>query len=190
MTASLPDIRLRAMEPEDLDFLYEIENDKDVWDVGATNVPYSRYTLYEYMSSSKNDIYADRQVRLIIEDSGSNRMVGMVDMTGFDPRHMRAEIGVVIQKAQRRKGYATAALAKVTSHAFTALGLHQLYAIVAEDNLPSLRLFESCGFTRAARLDDWLRLGGEYKAACLLTKRQNISVPTADSPKGRHYPAL
>ena len=32
-------VRLRAMEPEDLDFLYAMENDKEVWDVGCTNVP-------------------------------------------------------------------------------------------------------------------------------------------------------
>ena len=35
-------VRLRAMEPEDLDALYRIENDRDVWDVGENNVPYSR----------------------------------------------------------------------------------------------------------------------------------------------------
>ena len=40
-------VRLRAMEPEDLDFLYAMENDKEVWDVGCTNVPYSRYVLHD-----------------------------------------------------------------------------------------------------------------------------------------------
>ena len=33
-------IRLRAMEPEDLDVLYQIENNQKLWDVGTTNVPY------------------------------------------------------------------------------------------------------------------------------------------------------
>jgi diamine N-acetyltransferase len=40
-------IKLRAIEPEDLDLLYRIENDADLWAVGATNVPYSRYTLHD-----------------------------------------------------------------------------------------------------------------------------------------------
>ena len=35
----LPRIRLRALEPEDLDVLYGIENDHSLWSVGATNVP-------------------------------------------------------------------------------------------------------------------------------------------------------
>ena len=44
---TLPAIRLRAIEPEDLDLLYQIENDSSLWDVGTTNVPYSRYTLHD-----------------------------------------------------------------------------------------------------------------------------------------------
>ena len=56
----LPDIRLRAIEPEDLDLLYQIENDRSLWNVGATNVPYSRYTLHDYIATSNDDIYAVR----------------------------------------------------------------------------------------------------------------------------------
>lgn len=168
MTAnSLPHIRLRAMEPDDLDSLYEMENDTEVWNIGSTNVPYSRYTLYEYMAGAKNDIYADRQVRLIIENSGKS-VVGMVDITSFDPRHMRAEVGIVIKKAQRHKGYAQAALAQAVSHAFTVLSLHQLYAVVAEDNEASLKLLSGCGFTRTATLNDWLCRAGTYKKAFVM----------------------
>ena len=39
---TIPSIRLRAIEPEDLDLLYLIENDTRLWNVGTTNVPYSR----------------------------------------------------------------------------------------------------------------------------------------------------
>ena len=59
-------VSLRAMEPEDLDVLYRIENDTKLWNVGCTNVPYSRFTLHNYIADCKNDIYADRQLRLII----------------------------------------------------------------------------------------------------------------------------
>ena len=43
----LPAVRLRALEPEDLDFLYRIENDEALWDCGTTNLPYSRQVLME-----------------------------------------------------------------------------------------------------------------------------------------------
>lgn len=35
----LPVITLRAMEPEDLEVLYTIENDRSLWDMGTSNVP-------------------------------------------------------------------------------------------------------------------------------------------------------
>ena len=63
-----PHVRLRAIEPEDLDLLYQIENNQQLWNVGATNVPYSRYTLHDYIASSSDDIFSDRQVRLIVEN--------------------------------------------------------------------------------------------------------------------------
>ena len=33
---SKPSVRLRAMEPEDLDTLYQMENDVEIWNVGTT----------------------------------------------------------------------------------------------------------------------------------------------------------
>ena len=104
MTSILPTIHLRAIEPEDLDVLYTIENDTKVWNVSTTNVPYSRYVLYDYVANAKNDIYADKQVRMMIEDEHHN-VVGIVDIINFDPKNMRAEVGIVIKQDYRNKGY-------------------------------------------------------------------------------------
>ena len=52
-------ISLRALEPEDLDLIYRIENDPDFWRHGSTTVPYSRYALRQYMESAQNDLFAD-----------------------------------------------------------------------------------------------------------------------------------
>ena len=71
----LPAISLRALEPEDLDLLYRIENDDALWGVGITNVPYSRFLLHEFLSSSTGDIYTDKQVRLVIENESHQTVV-------------------------------------------------------------------------------------------------------------------
>ncbi len=76
------------MEPEDLDVLYQIENDPGTWCVGVVNVPYSRYLLHDYIANATGDIYADKQVRLMIENV-EGACVGMVDLVNFDPRHSR-----------------------------------------------------------------------------------------------------
>ena len=38
-------VRLRAMEPEDLEIMYAMENDPQTWDVTNFSVPYSKYVL-------------------------------------------------------------------------------------------------------------------------------------------------
>ena len=68
MITSDKEVRLRALEPEDLELLYHIENDRQLWDVGTTNVPYSRYVLHDYIANASGNIYNDGEVRLIIEN--------------------------------------------------------------------------------------------------------------------------
>ena len=67
MMFAADNIRLRALEPEDLEWLYSVENDEELWQWGSSNVPYSRYTLKTYIAESRHDIYADGQLRLVIE---------------------------------------------------------------------------------------------------------------------------
>ncbi|MBF1515787.1 MAG: GNAT family N-acetyltransferase, partial [Prevotella pallens] len=98
-------VYLRAMEPEDLDFLYEIENNERIWDISATNVPYSHYVLRNYIANAKNDFFADNQVRLIIENNAKQN-IGILDLVNYDPQHQRAELGIVLLEEYQGKGYA------------------------------------------------------------------------------------
>lgn len=162
-------IHLRALEPEDLDVLYRIENDRELWQAGTTNVPYSRYVLHDYIANTSNDIYADRQLRLMIEDDNA-RVVGIVDLVNFDPRHLRAEIGLVIQPSCRRQGYASAVVTELCRYATEVLHLHQLYVIIAQKNVAAVQLFVKAGFSNSAVLHDWLYEGREYDDAVLMQK--------------------
>lgn len=157
-------VKLRAMEPEDLDFLYNMENDHEVWNVGNTNVPYSRYVLHDYIANATNDIYHDGQVRLIVENE-EGKTVGMADVFDFNAQHRRAEISIVINRNYRQRGYAEAAITQIAEYSRRTLHLFQLYAIVAENNIPSLRLFEKTGFKHAATLEKWLFDGEKYENA-------------------------
>ena len=166
---STPQIRLRAMEPEDLDFLYGLENSREVWDVGNTNVPYSRYVLHDYIANASNDIYRDGQVRMIVENS-VGMVVGIVDVFDFNAQHRRAEVSIVVKKECRRKGYGSAVLAEVIDYSRRTLHLRQLYAIVAATNEASLAVFTKCGFGGENTLKDWLFDGSKYVDARLLQK--------------------
>lgn len=160
-------ISLRAIEPEDLDLLYRIENDVELWNVGTSNVPYSRYLLHEYVANSKNDIYTDRQVRMMVENEEGD-VIGVVDLVSFDPANQRAEVGLIILNSYRHQGYGTAVLGKIADYALRILHLHQLYAYVDIQNEASLRVFEKAGYQIAAEIKDWLFDGQKYRNSVLL----------------------
>ena len=162
-------VRLRAMEPEDLEMLYTIENDPELWGVGCTNVPYSRYVLHDYIAQSSGDIYTDRQVRLIIEDH-QQEIIGVADLLNFDPKHRRAEVGIVIIGKRRRQGNASDALAALHDYAREVLHIHQLYAFIAADNEPSLALFRKFDYHISQPLADWLYDGKAYHPAFIVQK--------------------
>ena len=65
-------IHLRALEPEDLDFLYTIENNESFWEVSSTQTPFSRFILEQYIVNSHQDIFEAKQLRLIIVDNITN----------------------------------------------------------------------------------------------------------------------
>lgn len=162
-------IVLRAMEPEDLDMLYRIENDHNLWNVSVTNVPYSRYTLHNYIASSVGDIYKDGQVRLMVEN-GEGAVVGIVDIVDFCPVHQRAEVGIVIADSFRRRGYASGALKRVAEYSLQVLHLHQLYAVVDAGNAASVALFTKMGYKATAHLTHWLYDGRAYRNAVVMQK--------------------
>jgi diamine N-acetyltransferase len=153
--------RLRALEPSDVDMLYLWENDPEVWRVSGTVAPLSYERLCSFVQEQNYDIYATRQMRLVVEAEGV--AVGTVDIFDFDPQHLRFGVGVLIYAQEnRRRGYARAALEAVAGYAREVLGLKQIWASVASDNVASVALFESLGFERCGLRRDWLRRGAEY----------------------------
>jgi diamine N-acetyltransferase len=163
------DVSLRAMEPEDLDLLYRIENDPQLWGVSASNVPYSRYTLHDYIAHSSGNIYIDGQVRLMIENEAHD-VVGIADVVNFDAKHRRAELGLVIERQHRHKGYAQKAISLIANYALSVLHLHQIYVIVSADNIAPIKLFQKLGFTKGNMLKEWLYDGKNYTDALMMQK--------------------
>lgn len=154
-------IRLRALEPSDIEVLYLWENDPDVWRISGTLSPISRERLAHFIEEQSYDIYTTRQMRLIIEAEGM--IVGSLDIFDFDPQHRRFGIGILIYEDNyRRKGYAKEVITEVVKYGRNTLDLKQIWATIAADNIASIALFESCGFTKCAHRKEWLNRGGEF----------------------------
>ena len=75
-----------------------------------------------------------------------------------------------IMEPYRRRGYAEAALGQLAHYALSILHLHQLYAVVAADNEPALKLFRKSGFSYETQLRDWLFDGHNYADAVVMQR--------------------
>lgn len=156
-------IKLRALEKEDLNFLYQIENNESFWQVSNTQTPFSKYMLKLYLENAHLDIYQAKQLRLIIEENSTNLQVGMIDLFDFNPKHKRAGIGILIHPDFQEKGYAFEALSLLINYTFTHLDLHQLYANITDDNNKSISLFEKNNFVKTGIKKDWIFTNNNYK---------------------------
>ena len=163
---------LRALEPDDLEFLYELENDPTIWGVSDTLAPVSRHALREYLAHATGDFYVVRQLRLVVTAEIGGPPVGVIDLFDYDPLHQRAGVGITIVGSQRRHGHARQALELLKQHARQVLRLHQLVATVGAANRASLRLFRAAGFRRVGTRQQWLRTAQGWDDAvewqCLL----------------------
>ena len=161
-------ITLRALEPTDLDTLYRWENDTALWVVSDTAAPYSREALWHYLKEYTGDIYAQRQLRLMVTLMADGTPVGTVDFLNFDPLNNRAELGLFIADEFRGKGLGREALDLLTAYARDHIGLRQLYVFIALDNEACLHLFEDYGFSRVGVLQSWVKKGTSYRDVALL----------------------
>ncbi len=163
-------IQLRALETSDLDFLFDIENNTNLWQVSNTLTPFSKDLLKQYLANAHQDIYEAKQLRLVIQSK--NNAVGLIDLYDFDPKHKRAGIGIVILEKFQGKGFASSALSILLKYVFNILDLHQVYASITNDNHKSLLLFEKHGFLKVGIKKDWIFYQGEYKDEILYQRFQ------------------
>ena len=161
------ELTLRALEPEDIDILYQWENNMDIWEVSNTLTPFSKYQLKKYIEQAQLDVFQTKQLRLIIELEPGNTIVGMIDLFDFDPFHQRGGVGIIIHKDFRQKGYAREALTLFAEYCFNNLGLHQLYANISITNKASIALFEKVGFSLSGTKKQWRKTKDGFIDECL-----------------------
>ena len=156
-------IFLRALEPEDLEFVYAVENDENIWEVSNTQTPYSKFLIRQYLKNAQQDIYEAKQIRLAICKIDTAKAIGLIDLFDFDARNKRAGIGIIIQyETDRNQGLGKEALDLLVNYAFQKLQLHQVYANIGANNEASLKLFTTFGFQEIGVKKEWNLLNGKY----------------------------
>jgi len=162
-------IKLRALELDDLEFLFEIENNSKFQKISSTILPFSKYYLEKYIMESNLDIFSEKQFRFVISIENKNP-IGFIDLFDFDPINHRAGIGIVIINNHRKKGYALESVKLIEDISKKKLQIHQLYVNVGVDNKSSLNLFKKLGYIEIGIKKDWNYVNGQYVDEVLFQK--------------------
>jgi len=155
-------IFLRALEPEDLDFLFNIENDESNWELSNTQTPYSKYTLKQYIENAHQDIYEIKQFRFVI-CTKENIKIGIIDLFEFDPKNRRVGVGLLLLEEYQNKGFGSQALKLVIDYAFLSLNMHQIFANISKNNKKSISLFKKFNFVKVGVKKDWNFNNSKYQ---------------------------
>ena len=170
-TLSDSSVSLRALEPEDLELLYTIENDETLWDVCDDTAPYSRYALRQYIANQPQDIYQCRELRVVIVEKKSNRAVGVVDLVNYSPKDQRAEISIALLRNKRGQHLGQESIILLEKYAQRFYNIRMLFALVSsKHNELAYKMFQSTGYKKIATLPQWHKRGDYYEDIDILKK--------------------
>lgn len=170
-------LKLRAVEPEDADLMWEFETDSSQWQLNGMSAPYSRMNMREYARGYDADPIRAGQLRLVIVDNNDTSLrneeeiLGLIDIFDISPKNRTAFIGVYIKESARGAGYASRAIGLIEEYAAQLLNLRILAAKVNASNDPSLNLFRKSGYTESGCLKDWLLNGNTPQSLIIFTKK-------------------
>ena len=168
---SIMNLKLRALEPNDLELVYEVENDKSLWVYSNTSSPFSRHTLKKFIENSHLDIIEHKQLRLVIADD--EQSYGFIDLYDYDFINRREGLGIIIFKKYRSKGIGLSSLQLTENYLLEHVPIHQVYANISSKNKESISLFEKSGFVNIGLKKDWIFYNNKFNDELLFQKILN-----------------
>ncbi|NLW92061.1 MAG: GNAT family N-acetyltransferase [Syntrophomonadaceae bacterium] len=163
-------IYLREVRREDVnENYYKWMNDHEITRYTESRYyPYSMEQLQAFVTSldgKRNDVF------LAIIEKATDKHVGNIKLGDINWIHRRGDIGVIIgEKSCWGKGYASEAIALLSSYAFSKLNLYKVCSGCYANNIGSIKAFKKAGFAEEAVLKRHYYYAGEYIDVVLLGK--------------------
>ena len=105
-------IFIRKPIESDLDFVYNTENNHNLWKYGSENIEFSKKDILDFILNSKLPINLTQQQRFII--CKKNKSIGIIDLFNYNSKSV--SLGIYIEEAYRKKGFAKESLKMLISY--------------------------------------------------------------------------
>jgi len=153
----MDEIRLRATQPADLDFVLQAEAD-----------PENRRFILPWERTQHAAALQDRDLaHWVVERSTDGTLVGFVLLAGLANRHGSLEFRRVVL-VEKGRGYGRQVVRFVKRFAFEECAAHRLWLDVLEDNQRARRVYLSEGFIEEGRLREAFWNGERHTSLVLM----------------------
>jgi RimJ/RimL family protein N-acetyltransferase len=154
-------VRLRPIDPGDLERDYAWVNDREVTRFVALRYPMSRQDEERWLNEGPTNSFANG-VRLAIETKDGVH-IGNLDLHMTRPEDRKAGLGIMIgDKGYWSNGYGTDAIVTLLRFAFHEMNLNRVYLHVYEFNERAVACYRKCGFQMEGRLRQHSYCEGRY----------------------------
>ena len=141
-------LAVRIFEPEDRDRLYEIHKDDEVkkWIPGECyeDLNEAQECIQFFSDCVRND-HLPFVLAVVLKENGE--LIGDTGVNEVEGKPEEVEIGFVIGRDYRGKGYASEIVKQMTDYITSAYGYKVLYGRVMKGNDASVRVLEKNGYT-------------------------------------------
>jgi RimJ/RimL family protein N-acetyltransferase len=90
-------------------------------------------------------------------------LVGIISLKNIDLYNKNANLGYWIGELYWGNGIASESVALIITHAFSVLGLEEVYAYVYSENKASMRVLEKNGMTKKGEVNEYSKKLGRYQ---------------------------
>jgi RimJ/RimL family protein N-acetyltransferase len=160
-------VTLRALEREDLPWLWEHHNDYEVDSLVNDGPP-------EPQSLARLEAEFDKEIaeggrdgtRFAIDAAGM--LIGRCELFDVDEVSRNCKLGISISKEYWGQGFGREAVELLLDYAFEKRNLEKVHLDVLEDNERAIRSYSSCGFGEEGRLRRHAWHEGAFKDLVLM----------------------
>ena len=165
ISGRLVDLReLSIGDANDISRLMTCNISKSLWEVPY---PYSLEHALNFINSSRRDFELIKAVNFAIlyknNSDGDSSFVGIISLKNIDLDNKNANLGYWIGELYWGNGIASESVALIINHAFSVLGLEEVYAFVYSENKASMRVLEKNGMTKKGEANEYSKKLGRYQ---------------------------
>jgi len=138
---------LRKIIPQDIDPLFEIYNNENLFKYSPNMQKKNRATVENMIGHFERDFHKGKEIFLgICTSDNPDSIVGVAEIFDYDKDVNMVTIGYRLNDRFWGKGFATQAVKALIGYLFTEIGINRIQAFVMPENEKSLNVLRRNGF--------------------------------------------